>query len=400
MTETAQNGLAGAAKIATTYGPRPLTLVKGAGARVWDDAGNAYLDFSGGVAVNSLGHCHPAIQQVLSEQAAQLMHVSNLFYNQPQCLLAEKLVELTGPGSVFFCNSGTEANEGLIKLARKAGVADGKFEIITATNSFHGRTYGGISATGQDKVKAGFEPLVPGFTHVPFNDLAAVEAAITDKTTAVLIEGIQGEGGIIPASPEYLLGLRKLTQEKGCLLLWDGVQCGAFRCGDFQSYTTLLKDVDGGDDFLPDAIAMAKSLGAGFPIGAVWISESYAGVLTPGSHGSTFGGNPMACAVALAVIREVESQNLCENIAAQGNYLVEQLNQKVGAGMIKAVRGCGGLIGMELESEVDLAELWSKLMKSGLLLVPAANHTLRWLPPLNVTREEIREALDILEKHL
>jgi len=400
MTETTQNLLRGADKIATTYGPRPLTLVKGEGSRVWDDTGKEYLDFSGGVAVNSLGHCHPAIQQALTDQSSRLMHVSNLFYNESQCQLAEKLVELVGPGSVFFCNSGTEANEGLIKLARKAGADEGKFEIITATNSFHGRTYGGISATGQDKVKTGFEPLVPGFTHVPFNDLAAVEAAMTDKTIAVLIEGIQGEGGIIPASPEYLLGLRKLTQEKGCLLLWDGVQCGAFRCGDFQSYTTLLKGVEGEADFLPDAIAMAKSLGAGFPIGAVWISETYAGVLMPGSHGSTFGGNPMACSVALAVIREVETGNLTENITAQGNYLIEQLEQKVGAGTIRAVRGCGCLVGMELEADVDLPEMRSKLMESGLLLVPAANHTLRWLPPLNVTREEIQQGLDILEKHL
>jgi len=223
---------------------------------------------------------------------------------------------------------------------------------------------------------------------------------MTDKTVAVLIEGIQGEGGIIPANPEYLLGLRRLTREKGCLLLWDGVQCGAFRCGDFQSYTSLLKNTAGGEEFLPDAIAMAKSLGAGFPIGAVWISEEYSGVLTPGSHGSTYGGNPMACAVALAVIQEVETQNLCENIATQGNYLMQQLKLNVGAFKIKEVRGCGGLVGMELESDVDLAELRNQLMQSGLLLVPASNHTLRWLPPLNVTRQEIQDGLDILEQKL
>lgn len=400
MTETAQSILPGADKIAATYGPRPLTLVRGEGVRVWDDAGNSYLDFTGGVAVNSLGHCHPVIQKALADQAAQLIHVSNLFYSEPQCRLADKLVELIGPGAVFFCNSGTEANEALIKLARKAGAASGRFEIITATNSFHGRTYAGISATGQDKVKSGFEPLVPGFIHVPFNDLGAVESVWSDKTSAVLIEGIQGEGGIIPADPEYLIGLRKLTQERDGLLLWDGVQCGSFRCGDFQSYTTLLKGVEGGADFLPDAIAMAKSLGGGMPIGAMWMTKAYSDVLTSGSHGSTYGGNPLACSVALAVIHEVETQGLAENITAQGKYLIEQLSRYVGHGTIREVRGCGGLVGMELEADIDLADFREKLMRSGLLLAPAANHTLRWLPPLNVTRSEIQEGLDILEKYL
>ncbi len=400
MTDTTQSTMPGAQFLASTYGPRPLTLVEGQGARVWDAAGKEYLDFSGGVAVNSLGHCHPVIQQALADQSSRLMHVSNLFYNEPQCELAQKLVELTGDGVVFLCNSGTEANEALIKLARKAGSAEGKFEIITATNSFHGRTYAGISATGQEKVKVGFEPLLPGFTHVPFNDLAAVEAAMTDQTIAVLIEGVQGEGGVVPATPEYLLGLRKLTREKGCLLLWDGVQCGAFRCGTFQSYTRLLAGVPGGEDFLPDGIAMAKSLGGGFPIGALWIAQAYAGVLTPGSHGSTYGGNPLACAVALAVLHEVEASQLADNITIQGELLIEGLKVHVGAGVIKAVRGCGGLVGMELESGVDLAAMREKLMQSGLLLVPAAHQTLRWLPPLNVTREEIQEGLEILEKNL
>jgi acetylornithine/N-succinyldiaminopimelate aminotransferase len=388
----------GAKFLAPTYGPRPLTLVKGEGAYVWDDQGRRYLDFTGGVAVNSLGHSHPAVQRALKKQSAELIHVSNLFYNWPQCELAAKIVEQIGAGVVFFCNSGAEANEALIKLARKAGSETGRHEIISTSNSFHGRTLAGVSATGQDKVKKGFEPLFPGFHHVPYNDLDAVREAMTGKTAAVLIEGIQGEGGIIPADPEYLLGLRALTAEKGCLLLWDGVQCGGFRCGPYQSYTRLLENTAGGDAFLPDAIAMAKSIGGGFPLGATWIREDYKDVLGPGSHGSTYGGNPLACAVGLAVMDEILSSALDRNIREQGDFLIGALHDLAGQGRIESSRGCGGLIGMDVAG--DLVEARKALMDAGLLMAPAGTRTLRWLPPLNVTRDELEQGLEIVKKTL
>ena len=376
---------------------RGLTIVRGKGARAWDDQGRAYLDLGGGVAVNSLGHAHPAIAEVLAKQAGTLIHSSNLYYNENQGRLAKRIVELTGPGKVFFCNSGAEANEALIKLARKYGHDSGRHEIITATNSFHGRTMATLSATGQDKIKQGFEPLVPGFVHVPFNDLAAVEAAITPKTIAVTIEGIQGEGGVFVASPEYLLGLRELTRKRNLLLLWDGVQCGCFRTGRWQSYQRILEGVTGGEDFAPDAVAMAKSIGAGFPIGAVWIREPYQNVFGPGSHGTTYGGSPLACSVALTVLDVIEREKLADNIRARGEELKQALQPLVGKS-IKEVRGHGGLIGIVIEGEPAAAV--AKLTAAGLILIPAANNTVRFLPPLNVTAEEIAEALRIVKATL
>jgi acetylornithine/N-succinyldiaminopimelate aminotransferase len=377
---------------------RGLTLTHGKGRRVWDDKGLEYLDFGGGVAVNSLGHAHPAIRATLARQADRLIHSSNLYYNEGQGRLAERIVRLTGPGKVFFCNSGAEANEALIKLARKFGHESGRYEIITTQNSFHGRTMATLSATGQDKIKHGFEPLVPGFVHVPFNDLAAVEAAITPDTVAVQIEGIQGEGGVNVASPEYLLGLRELTTRHNLLLLWDGVQCGYFRTGRWQSYERILEDVPGGESFFPDAIAMAKSLGAGYPIGAVWIREPYQNVFTPGSHGTTYGGSPLACAVALTVLDVVESEKLADNIRVRGDELKRGLNALTGAGGISEVRGYGGLIGMVVDAEP--ANVVAQLTKAGLLLIPAANHTVRFLPPLNVTAEEVAEAIELVQRTL
>jgi acetylornithine/N-succinyldiaminopimelate aminotransferase len=378
---------------------RGLTLVRGQGRQVWDDQGNKYLDLGGGVAVNSLGHAHPAIRDTLARQANLLIHSSNLYYNEGQARLAQRIVELTGPGKVFFCNSGAEANEGLIKLARKFGHDSGRYEIITAHNSFHGRTMATLSATGQDKIKQGFDPLVPGFVHVPFNDLAAIEAAITPKTVAVQIEGIQGEGGVFVATPDYLLGLRKLTQKHNLLLLWDGVQCGYFRTGRWQSYERILENTPGAEGFLPDAIAMAKSLGAGYPIGAVWIREPFQNVFTPGSHGTTYGGSPLACAVALTVFDVVERENLADNIRARGEQLVNGLKALVGTQGIQEVRGYGGLVGMVMEKE-EAAPVVARLTKAGLILIPAANRTVRFLPPLNVTAEEIVEALHLVQTSL
>jgi acetylornithine aminotransferase/acetylornithine/N-succinyldiaminopimelate aminotransferase len=377
---------------------RGLTLVRGQGRQVWDDQGRKYLDLGSGVAVSSLGHAHPALRDVLAKQADLLIHSSNYYYNEGQGRLAQRLVELTGPGKVFFCNSGAEANEGLIKLARKFGHDTGRFEIITARNSFHGRTMATLSATGQEKIQHGFEPLVPGFTHVPFNDLAAIEAAITPKTVAVQIEGIQGEGGVFVATPEYLLGLRELTRKHNLLLLWDGVQCGYFRTGRWQSYQRILEGVPGGEDFAPDAIAMAKSLGGGFPLGAVWIREPYQNVFTPGSHGTTYGGSPLACAVALTILDVVEREKLAANISARGDQLKQGLEALVGTRGLQEVRGYGGLIGFTHEDEA--AAVVARLTQAGLILIPAANKTVRFLPPLNVTAEEIDEALRIIAKTL
>ena len=377
---------------------RGLTMVRGKGRHAWDEQGRKYLDLGGGVAVNSLGHAHPAIAETLARQAGVLIHSSNLYYNEWQGRLAKRIVELTGPGKVFFCNSGAEANEALIKLARKFGHDSGRHEIITAKNSFHGRTMATLSATGQDKIKQGFEPLMPGFVHVPFNDLAAVEAAITPKTIAVQIEGIQGEGGVFVATPDYLLGLRELTKKRNLLLLWDGVQCGCFRTGRWQSYQRILEGVPGGESFSPDAIAMAKSLGAGFPIGATWIREPYQNVFGPGSHGTTYGGSPLACSVALTVLDVIEREKLADNIRTRGDELKRGLQALIGTSGIKEVRGYGGLLGIVIEG--DPAAVVAKLTLAGVILIPAANNTVRFLPPLNIAPEEVVEALRIVKENL
>jgi predicted acetylornithine/succinylornithine family transaminase len=380
---------------------RSLVLTHGAGSYVWDSEGKRYLDFGGGIAVSSLGHAHPRMVKVISEQAAKLIHTSNLYYHEPQGRLAEKLVGLTGPGKVFFCNSGAEANEAMFKLARKFGSTTGdRFEIITATNSFHGRTLAGISATGQEKVKIGFGPLVPGFLYAPFNDLDAFERAITDRTVAIMIEGIQGEGGIVPASYEFLTGLRKLTRERNLLFLLDAVQCGMFRTGCFQSYERIVEERGCLiEEVRPDGISMAKSLGGGFPLGAAWISAPFADVLQPGSHGTTYGGTPLACAVALEVLQTIEDENLSGNVRKIGQRLFQGLTALKEQGLpIKAVRGYGALIGFSVDG--DLPTRVANLAEGGLLSVPAGTDTIRLLPALNASLAEADEALSIVEKHL
>lgn len=379
-----------------TYRRLGPVLVEGKGAEVWDAEGRRYLDFGGGIAVNALGHAHPAVVAAIREQAGRLMHISNLYYCEQQGLLAKRLVGLIGPGKVFFCNSGAEANEAQFKLARRFGSTSGRFEIITCLNSFHGRTLAGIAATGQDRFREGFGPVTPGFRHVPFNDLAAVEGSVGPETAAVLIEGIQGEGGIHPATPEFLIGLRRLCDERGLLLLWDGVQCGMFRTGRFQSYQRLLEGVPGGDAFLPDAIAMAKGLGAGFPIGAMWVSDRHAALLGAGSHGCTFGGSPLACAVALAVLDAVEGDRLMDNARRQGQRALEALRALAAgpASAIAAVRGLGCMIGIELREEA--AGAVAALAAAGVLVVPSGKHVIRLLAPLDVTDGQIDEAMSII----
>src|SRR5579872_6076584 len=333
--------------VVPSYGRFDIVLSHGSGSQLWDVTGKRYLDFGGGIAVCSLGHAPAAITDTLIEQSRKLVHVSNFYYHGPQGRLAQALTNLLGSGKCFFCNSGAEANEGLFKLARKFGHDEGRFEIITALNSFHGRTLAAIAATGQEKVKKGFEPATPGFRHVPYNDLAAVRAAISPATAAILIEGIQGEGGITPATPEYLLGLRQLCDEKNLLLLMDGVQCGHFRTGRFQSYQRILDGVPGGDRFMPDAISMAKSLGGGFPIGAFWVRQPHADLLSAGTHASTYGGSPLACAVALKILEVIRQEKLADNAREMGDYLkagLQRLAQKY-PGVIQNVRGTGLMIG-------------------------------------------------------
>src|SRR5256885_13741485 len=325
--------------VVPSYARFELTLSHGSGSYLYDVTGRRYLDLGAGIAVCCLGHAHPEITKALVEQSAKLVHVSNLYYTEPQGRLAEALVNLLAPGKVFFCNSGAEANEGLFKLARKFGHGEGRYEIITALNSFHGRTLAGIAATGQEKWKKGFEPAVPVFRHMPYNDLNAVRAAISPATVAVLIEGVQGEGGITPAAPEYLLGLRQLCDEQKLLLLMDGVQDGHFRTGRFQSFQRILENAgqvsrlsghkehrqDACSTFLPDGVSMAKSLGGGFPIGAFWVRAPYADLLGPGTHASTYGGTPLACAVALRVLEVIQREELADNARAVGEHLKTRL---------------------------------------------------------------------------
>lgn len=394
-------------RVIPTYGRFDIVITRGQGAYIWDDQGRRYLDLGAGIAVSALGHCHPAMVEALSRQAQRLIHVSNLYYHELQGRLAEKLAGKIGLGKCFFCNSGAEANEALFKLARKVGNQSGRFEILACENSFHGRTLAGISATGQAKAKTGFGPLTPGFRHVPFNDLSAVESAISSSTIAVIIEGVQGEGGIHPARPEFLLGLRSLCDNRGLLLLYDGVQCGHFRTGRFQSFQRILPS--SASDFLPDAISMAKSLGGGFPLGAIWTSERFANVLGPGTHGTTFGGNPLACAAGLAVLEEIENSQLEQNAREIGEHLKSLLLrlQKRFPNAVAAVRGIGLMLGVEFRegfSQKPAAarplslQIVEALHQEGLLTIPAGQKVVRLLPPLNLKREEAEEAAAILEK--
>ncbi|HEX4263133.1 MAG TPA: acetylornithine transaminase [Verrucomicrobiae bacterium] len=399
--------------VVPSYGRFDIALSHGAGAYVYDVTGKRYLDFGGGIAVNTLGHAHPAITEALIEQSRKLVHVSNLYYHEPQGRLAEAIVNLIAPGKVFFSNSGAEANEGLFKLARKFGHDEGRFEILTAINSFHGRTLAGIAATGQDKVKKGFEPIMTGFRHVPYNDLAAVRAAISPATVAIMIEGIQGEGGLTMASPEFLLGLRKLCDEKKMLLLMDGVQDGYFRTGRFQSFQRILEnsklETSNSKPFLPDGISMAKSLGGGFPIGAFWAREPYGDLLGPGTHASTFGGTPLGCAVALKILEVVREEKLAENARAVGDILkngLQSLMQKYPR-VIHEVRGVGLMIGVELAANIpnlpgdntktQAVRFVNLLHAAGLLTIPAGTNVIRLLPALNLRQGEAEEGLKIIE---
>ncbi|MGO8698012.1 MAG: acetylornithine transaminase [Limisphaerales bacterium] len=392
-----------------SYARFDLVLERGEGSEVWDVEGRGYLDLGAGIAVSVLGHGSPDIAAALLEQSRKLIHVSNLYYQRPQGALAEKVAGLIGPGKIFFCNSGAEANEGLFKLARKFGHDEGRFEILTAENSFHGRTLAGIAATGQAKVKKGFEPMAPGFRHIPFNDLEAARAALSPATAAILIEGVQGEGGVTAATPEYLLGLRRLCDEKHLLLLMDGVQCGYFRTGRFQSFQRILEETDSAEarKFLPDGIAMAKGMGGGLPIGAFWVRAAHADLLHAGTHGSTFGGSPLVCAVALKVLEVVERDGLANNARAVGDFLLAELKRLAAAfpQVIRDARGLGLMIGIELAADIPAfagsekspaIEFINRLHRAGLLAIPAGTKVIRLLPALNLKQADAVKGVRII----
>lgn len=384
--------------VVPSYTRFDLVLERGEGNYVWDVDGKRYLDLAGGIAVCSLGHGHPEIAEALTEQSRKLIHVSNFYYNELQGRLAKRVVDLIAPGRVFFCNSGAEANEGLFKLARKFGSETGRYEIITTLESFHGRTLAGIAATGQEKVKKGFEPAVEGFKQVPFNDLEAMRAAISSKTAAILVEPVQGESGITIATAEYLIGLRKLCDEHNLLLMFDEVQAGHFRTGKFQSWQRILENGD--VDLMPDAVSMAKSLGGGFPIGAFWVREKFANVLSAGTHASTFGGTPLACAVALKIFDVIKREKLGENARRVGDFLLNELRtlQQKFPNVVKAVRGVGLMIGIEFQSQFKALEVVKELHRRNLLTVPAGHSVIRLLPALNLSRSEAEEGLRVIEQ--
>ncbi|MBS3976404.1 MAG: acetylornithine transaminase [Syntrophomonadaceae bacterium] len=376
--------------VMNTYGRFPLALVKGNGAKVWDADGKEYLDFVGGLAVNSLGHCHPKVATAIKSQAETMLHCSNLYWIEPQVELAEMLVENSDMDKVFFANSGAEANEGAIKLARKYAkkhLGEDKYELITMQKSFHGRTLATLTATGQDKFHKGYAPLPVGFRYVPFNDLDALAEAVGPHTCGVMLEPVQGEGGVFAATQEYLAGVADICRSKGLLLIFDEVQCGLGRTGKLFAYQHY--------GIVPDILTLAKALGGGVPIGALLATESVAAAFQPGDHASTFGGNPLAAAAGVAALSTILEEGLAKRAGEAGQYLKEKLAEIQSAVQgIKEVRGMGLLLGIELDREV--APIIARCHEKGLLLSSAGPQVLRLLPPLNVTGAEIDQAMNLL----
>ena len=373
-----------------TYARQPISIVRGRGAKVYDMEGREYIDFVGGIAVNILGHGHPDLVQAIQRQAAQLIHVSNLYYTEPQVKLAQMLVDHSCADRVFFCNSGAEANEAAIKLARRYGHEKhgaNRFEIITMKNSFHGRTMATLTATGQEKVQKGFEPLVPGFVYAPFNDFAALESLVTDKTTAIMLEPIQGEGGVHVADQAYLKTLRELCTQKDILLIFDEVQTGMGRTGTLFAYEQLGVE--------PDIMTLAKGLGGGMPIGACLAKDAVAAVFTAGSHASTFGGNLLACAAGLAVCRILIEGRVLEQARRMGDYLAKGLADfKDRHRAVRDVRGLGLLQGLEVE--IDAKAVVADCLSRGVLVNATSERVLRFVPPLIITQAEIDRVLETL----
>lgn len=376
------------------YGPPSCTFVRGEGVYVYDDANRRLLDFGSGIAVTNIGHSHPHWVEAMQKQIGQLAHISNLYAHQAQGRLAERIVEKAGPGKAFFCNSGAEANEALLKLARLHGrkLSGGqealRYKVITAESAFHGRTFGGMAATPQEKIQGGFRPMVDGFAHGKLNDLNSFADKVDDQSAAILVETIQGEGGINPCTKEFLIGLRELCNAKQLLLLIDEVQCGIGRSGSFFAYEFA--------GIKPDAIGMAKGLGGGFPMGAVWIADDYAGLFKPGSHGTTFGGGPLACAAALATLDVMDDEDLITHVRQYSEPWIARLQTLIRSfpNLVDEVRGRGYMVGLALKT--DPRPIVAKLREAGLVTVPAGGNVLRLLPPLIATEEDLQAATDII----
>ncbi len=372
------------------YTKTPLVLERGRGTRVWDSQGNEYLDFFPGWAVSGIGHCHRRVTEAIKRQSERLIHVSNNYYHELQAMLAETLVRHAFPGKVFFCNSGAEANEAAFKLVRKLG-SPSRFEIIAMEKSFHGRTFAGISATGQQKFRDGFEPVVPGFKHVPFNDFAALEKAVTAKTIAIVMEPVQGEGGVHVADAQYVSAVKRLCQDKKIYLIFDEVQTGMGRTGRMFCYKNLGVE--------PDIMTLAKSLGGGFPIGAMLAKKEIADALQPGTHATTFGGGPLACAASLAVFEAIEKEKLLNNAVIVGSHLFRRLaDLQKKHSIIKEVRGMALMAGIELT--IDGKNIYEECLKRRLLINCTQGNVLRIMPPLIVREKEVDRAIEILDEVL
>jgi predicted acetylornithine/succinylornithine family transaminase len=373
-----------------TYEPPKIGFARGRGAHLFDRAGRRYLDFIAGLGVNILGHCPPPLVRAVSDQARRLIHASNLYRIDLQVRLAERLCEASFADRVFFCNSGAEAIETIIKAARLYAWKRGerrRRRIVAFEGSFHGRTYGALSATGRRSARKGFEPLLPGIVFACFNNLASVEALIDDRVCAVLVEPVLGEGGVVPATRSFLAGLRRLCDEHGTLLAFDEIQCGLSRIGLPFAYQRYGVD--------PDLLALAKGLAGGLPMGAVLAREPVASAFEPGTHGSTFGGNPLSCAAALVVCRKVLNPRFADKVARLGRYFLDRLNERLAnAPLVREIRGIGLMVGIELNEPG--APYVEACRRRGLLINCAAERVLRLLPPLIVTRQQCRTAAKIL----
>ena len=370
-----------------TYKRYPVTLTHGQGSHVWDTEGNEYIDALAGIAVNNVGHCHPKVVKAIQEQAGQLIHTSNFFTTEPQVELAKKLVELSDHDRVFFCNSGTEAIEGALKIAKRYANKTGKTgEMITMSGAFHGRTLGAL-AMGQEKYQQGFEPMLPGFRQVPFGDIEAVEAVINDDTVAVFMEPIQGEGGVHVADRKYIEELRALCYEYKVLLIFDEIQCGAGRTGAYFAYEKF--------GVVPDVVTMAKGLGGGFPIGAILATDDVAGVIEYGKHGTTFGGNPLACAAGLAAIEATFEDRMLKRAEENGRWLRERIRMEVpGEPGITEVRGMGHMNGVQLN--FSGAGVALRMLRRGVIANVTATNVVRLVPALNISREDLDTLVDVM----
>ncbi|HTB23285.1 MAG TPA: aspartate aminotransferase family protein [bacterium] len=375
-----------------TFSRLPVALARGKGAMLWDEDGKRYLDFVSGISVTNLGHAHPALTKAITGQVARLSHVSNLVYQRPQVDLAEALRKAAPFATrVAFANSGSEANELLIKFARRFGAAQGRFEILAFHGAFHGRTFGSLSASGQAKLHKGLDPLLPGFRHVAYNDLDAARRAVNRRSAAILVEPIQGENGVIEGTDEFLVGLRRLADRHGLLLMLDEIQTGLGRTGDLFAYQDL------GHDCVPDLMSLAKSLGGGLPLSAVLVGEKAAPAIGLGEHGSTLGGNPVACAAGLALLKEVRSAKLAANVTKVGAFMLAEMKawQEEFPAFVRDARGRGLMLGLELS--VPAKPLMLACLEKGLMVNATADTVLRLLPPLNLSLAEAKQGLAVLK---